>query len=99
MIIWLTCAVPGSTQGDDIAGVVHSVGTNVTNFKPGDRVAAFHEMITPNGAFGEYGVAPENTTMHLPPDVSFEEAATIPLAAMTAALGLYQRLKLPLPCE
>ena len=60
-------------------------------------MAAFHEMLTPNGAFGEYGVAPENTTIHLPNNVSFEEGATIPLAAMTAALGLYQRLKLPLP--
>jgi NADPH:quinone reductase-like Zn-dependent oxidoreductase len=54
-------------------------------------------MLTPNGAFGEYGVAPENTTIHLPASVTFEEAATIPLAAMTAALGLYQRLGLPLP--
>jgi NADPH:quinone reductase-like Zn-dependent oxidoreductase len=60
-------------------------------------VAAFHEMLTPNGAFGEYGVAPENTTFHIPSKLSFEEAATVPLAAMTAALGMYQRLKLPLP--
>lgn len=91
------CIAPGTTQGDDIAGIVHSVGTNVTNFRPGDRVAAFHEMMTPNGAFGEYGVAPEHTTFHLPASVAFEEAATIPLAAMTAALGLYQRLGLPVP--
>ncbi|KIV99961.1 uncharacterized protein PV09_08474 [Verruconis gallopava] len=88
---------PGTTQGDDIAGIVHSVGADVTNFKPGDRVAAFHEMLTPYGAFGEYGVAPEATTFHLPAGVSFEEGATIPLAGMTAALGLYQRLGLPVP--
>lgn len=54
-------------------------------------------MLTPNGAFGEYGVAPENTTFRLPAEVSFEEGATIPLAAMTAAVGMYQRLGLPLP--
>jgi threonine dehydrogenase-like Zn-dependent dehydrogenase len=54
-------------------------------------------MLTPYGAFGEYGVAPEATTIHIPPNVSFEEAATIPLAGMTAALGMYQRLGLPLP--
>lgn len=60
-------------------------------------MAAFHEMLQPNGCFGEFGVAPEHTTFHLPPNVSFEEAATIPLAGMTAALGMYQRLKLPLP--
>jgi NADPH2:quinone reductase len=54
-------------------------------------------MLTPHGAFAEYAVAPENTTFHIPPTVSFEEAATIPLAGMTAALGMYQRLGLPLP--
>jgi NADPH2:quinone reductase len=89
--------VPGINQGDDIAGIVHSVGSNVTNFRPGDRVASFHEMLTPHGAFAEYAVGLEATTFHVPPSVSFEEAATIPLAGMTAALGLYQRLGLPLP--
>lgn len=54
-------------------------------------------MLTPHGAFGEYAVAPETTTFHIPADVSFEEAVTIPLAGMTAALGMYQRLGLPLP--
>lgn len=89
--------MPGINQGDDIAGIVHSVGKNVKSFRPGDRVAAFHEMLTPHGSFGEYSVAPETTTFHIPNSVSFEEAATIPLAGMTAALGLYQRLGLPLP--
>jgi NADPH2:quinone reductase len=89
--------VPGINQGDDIAGIVHSVGTNVTNFKPGDRVASFHEMLTPHGSFAEYSVGLAATTFHIPKTVSFEEAATIPLAGMTAALGLYQRLGLPLP--
>ena len=89
--------VPGINQGDDIAGIVHSVGANVTNFRPGDRVASFHEMLTPHGSFAEYSVGLEATTFHIPMTVSFEEAATIPLAGMTAALGLYQRLGLPLP--
>lgn len=35
-------------QGDDIAGFVHAVGDEVTEFKVGDRVGAFHEMITPS---------------------------------------------------
>lgn len=34
-----------SNTGDDIAGVVHKVGANVSEFKPGDRVFAFHEMV------------------------------------------------------
>lgn len=89
--------VPGINQGDDIAGIVHSVGSDVTNFRPGDRVASFHEMLTPHGSFAEYAVGLEATTFHIPANVSFEEAATIPLAGMTAALGLYQRLGLPVP--
>lgn len=54
-------------------------------------------MLTPYGAFAEYAVGIEATTFHIPPTVSFEEAATIPLAGRTAALGLYLRLGLPLP--
>lgn len=84
-------------QGDDAAGVVHAIGDNVVNFKVGDRVATFHEMLTPHGAFAEYCVGLEATTIHIPPSISFEEAATIPLASMTAALGMYQRLGLPVP--
>lgn len=86
-------------QGDDIAGVVEKVGANVFEFKPGDRVAAFHEMMTPHGSYAEYAVAWEHTTFHIPAGTSFEEAATLPLAAMTAALGLYQRLALPQPWD
>ncbi|KAI9793325.1 MAG: hypothetical protein M1833_000770 [Piccolia ochrophora] len=84
-------------SGDDIAGIVHEVGEDVTEFKPGDRVAAFHEMGTPHGSFAEYAVSWDYTTFHIPRDISFEEAATIPLAAMTSAVGLYQRLGLPEP--
>ncbi|KAI5918648.1 GroES-like protein [Camillea tinctor] len=84
-------------QGDDIAGIVHEVGDNVTEFKPGDRVAAFHEMMSPHGSYGEYAVAWQHTTFHIPKKTSFEEAAAIPLAAMTSAVGLYLRLGLPEP--
>ncbi|KAK4235954.1 chaperonin 10-like protein [Achaetomium macrosporum] len=88
----------GSTnQGDDIAGIVEKVGANVFEFKPGDRVAAFHEMRTPGGSYAEYAIARQHTTFHIPKHTSFEEAATIPLAAMTAAVGLHLRLGLPQP--
>ncbi|KAG8525576.1 putative secondary metabolism biosynthetic enzyme [Bacidia gigantensis] len=83
--------------GDDIAGVVHTVGSDVTEFKTGDRVAAFHQMQAPHGSFAEYALSFAHTTFHLPKKTSFEEAATIPLAAMTSAFGLYQGLDLPLP--
>ncbi|KAF4978862.1 hypothetical protein FZEAL_4822 [Fusarium zealandicum] len=86
-----------SNQGDDIAGIVHQVGANVTEFKTGDRVAAFHQMLTPHGSYAEYALAWQHTTFHIPAHTSFEEAAAIPLAAMTAAIGLYLRLGLPEP--
>jgi NADPH:quinone reductase-like Zn-dependent oxidoreductase len=83
--------------GDDIAGYVHSVGPNVYEFQPGDRVASFHEMMTPGGSFAEYAVGWAHTTFHIPQSISFEQAATLPLAAMTAAIGLHQRMGLPDP--
>ncbi|KAH3943613.1 hypothetical protein HBI56_012120 [Parastagonospora nodorum] len=86
-----------ANSGDDIAGYVHAVGSNVWEFKPGDRVASFHEMMTPGGSFAEYAVGWSWTTFHIPTTTSFEEAATLPLAAMTAAIGLHQRLGLPTP--
>lgn len=87
----------GTNTGDDIAGIVHSVGDDVTEFKPGDRVAAFHELMKPGGSFAEYAVAWEHTTFHLPANTSFEHGATIPLAAMTAVVALFCRLGLPEP--
>jgi NADPH:quinone reductase-like Zn-dependent oxidoreductase len=61
-----------ANSGDDIAGIVHSVGTNVWEFKEGDRVASFHEMMTPGGSFAEYAVGWQHTTFHLPKSLSFE---------------------------
>jgi threonine dehydrogenase-like Zn-dependent dehydrogenase len=84
-------------QGDDMAGTVHQVGANVTEFRPGDRVFALHQIQAPHGAYAEYAVASAATTAHLARKTSFEEAATIPLAATTAALALYRELGLPPP--
>lgn len=95
---WVPKAGP-INQGDDISGTVHAIGSNVTEFKIGDRVAAFHEMMSPHGSYAEYAVSWSHTTFHLPKNISFEEGASIPLAAMTAALGLYQRLGLPEPWQ
>ena len=61
-----------ANQGDDIAGVVHSVGSDVVEFKPGDRVAAFHEMMKPGGSYAEYAVSSEHATFHIPKKTSFE---------------------------
>jgi NADPH:quinone reductase len=95
----MSTAPPPMNQGDDIAGIISEVGSDVTEYKSGDRVGAFHRMLTPGGSYAEYAVAPATTTFHLPKNISFEEAATLPLSGMTACLALYQHLKLPLPWD
>ena len=67
-------------QGDDVGGIVEAVGAKVKDFRKGDRVAGFHEMDTPRGTYAEYTVCPAHTVFHIPSSMSFEEAATIPLA-------------------
>ena len=83
--------------GDDLAGIIESVGSRVYEFKPGDRVAAFHRLGEPHGGYAPFAIAPASTTFHLPPNISFESGAGIPLATMTAALSLYQSLGFSLP--
>jgi len=62
-------------SGDDIAGTVYAIGENVKStgeFHAGDRVAAFHPMMSPHGAYAEYAVAPQNTVFKIPERTSFE---------------------------
>ncbi|CAG9981337.1 unnamed protein product [Clonostachys byssicola] len=92
-----TLYLPAANSGDDIAGVVEAIGGGVFEFKPGDHVAAFHQMYEPHGSFAEYAIAPAYTTFHKPTNISFEEATTIPLAFLTAAVALYHDLQLPYP--
>lgn len=87
----------GTNTGDDIAGYVHEIGENVSEFKVGDRVAAFHDFMTPHGSFAEYAIGKVHATFHIPAHISFEEASTVPLAALTASLALFARLGLPEP--
>jgi NADPH:quinone reductase-like Zn-dependent oxidoreductase len=86
-------------QGDDCAGTVAAVGKAVRGLQIGDRVAGFHCMDTPHGTYAEYAICPEHTVFTIPPDVTYEEATTIPLAAFTAAVGLYRNLGLPAPWD
>ena len=54
-------------------------------------------MMAPGGSYAEYGLSWAHSTIHLPNKTSFEEGAAIPLAALTAGLGLFARLRLPQP--
>jgi NADPH:quinone reductase-like Zn-dependent oxidoreductase len=73
--------------GCDFSGVVEKTGSAVTLFKPGDEVYGFkHGKVaqTYRGTYAEFAVAPENTLAHKPARLSHEEAAAVPLAALTA---------------
>ena len=73
-----------ASMGRDFAGVVEAVGKKVTRFKTGDRVFG-----GANGAFAEYLVRAETGSIALmPANVSFEEAAAVPVAAITALQSL-----------
>jgi NADPH:quinone reductase-like Zn-dependent oxidoreductase len=73
--------------GADIAGIIETAGKNITQFKPGDEVmgdlASFGF-----GGLAEYVTAPEKALVAKPSQVSFEEAAAMPLAGMTALQAL-----------
>ena len=73
--------------GSDIAGRVEAVGRNVRQFKPGDEV--FGDISAGGwGGFAEYVCAHEDALVLKPAKLSFEEAAAIPMAAVTALQGL-----------
>jgi NADPH:quinone reductase-like Zn-dependent oxidoreductase len=69
--------------GADVAGIVESAGPGVTRFKPGDAVFG-----TCKGSFAEYACAPEKNIAQKPENLTFEQAASIPIAGITALQGL-----------
>ncbi len=69
--------------GVDVAGQVEAVGRNVTQFKPGDAVFG-----SCRGAFAEYVCTSEPKLAMKPDNVTFEQAASVPVAALTALQGL-----------
>jgi NADPH:quinone reductase-like Zn-dependent oxidoreductase len=76
--------------GEDVAGVVEAVGASVTSFRVGDRV--FADLFAfGQGAFAEYVAAPDRAFASMPPEMSFEEAATLPHSAVLAMQALRLR--------
>jgi NADPH:quinone reductase-like Zn-dependent oxidoreductase len=73
--------------GVDLAGQVEMIGGGVTRFKPGDEVYA-NLLNHGYGAFAEYASVPVNGLALKPANLSFEEAAAVPMAAPTAHQGL-----------
>ncbi|MEM6431791.1 MAG: NAD(P)-dependent alcohol dehydrogenase [Deinococcota bacterium] len=77
------------TLGADIAGVVEAVGSEVSQFKVGDGVFGDINF----GGFAEYACSPEANITHKPNNISFEEAAAVPIAGLTALQGLRDHAK------
>jgi NADPH:quinone reductase-like Zn-dependent oxidoreductase len=74
--------------GADLAGRVEAIGCNVKQFKPGDEVFGFLPSTTGRGTFAEFVCAKENLITLKPANLTFEQAAAVPVAAMTALQGL-----------
>jgi NADPH:quinone reductase-like Zn-dependent oxidoreductase len=75
--------------GVDVAGRVETVGNRVTRFKPGDEIFG-----TGRGAFAEYACVAESALATKPENVTFEQAASVPIAGLTALQGLRDKCHL-----
>src|SRR5450756_2863794 len=70
-------------RGTDVAGQVEAVGTSVTRFGPGDEVFGWCV-----GAYAEYASVSEAALAHKPANLTFEEAASVPMAGLVALQAL-----------
>jgi len=87
----LGAASPGdlpAVLGSEVSGVVREVGKDVEGFAVNDEV--FGSVAPGSGGYTEYTVLPANAAAHKPPQVSFNDAATLPVAAATAYDGVTQ---------
>jgi len=81
--------------GWDAAGTVSEVGSKVTKFKVGDRVYSYTRKPTVHwGTYAEFVTVTESAVSLMPKNVSFEEAATIPLTGLTAWQALFETANL-----
>jgi len=94
--LWLLRPMSGMRKpkdtrlGVDYAGTVEAVGKNVTNFKPGDEVFGGK-----NGAIAEYVcVLADRSVVLKPANMTFDQAAAVPVAAITALQGLRDKGKI-----
>jgi NADPH:quinone reductase-like Zn-dependent oxidoreductase len=79
--------------GSDFAGAVQEVGENVTEFQIGDEV--YGDLSSSGwGAFAEYAAVPVNAMTHKPSNLSFAEAAAVPMAGITALQAIRNQAKI-----
>ncbi|MHC6204123.1 NAD(P)-dependent alcohol dehydrogenase [Breznakiellaceae bacterium SP9] len=74
--------------GTDIAGIVEAVGKSIKNFSIGDKVYGCMADSSGDGGFAEYKCAKESVLAPVPSGITLEQAASVPMAAVTALQGL-----------
>jgi len=84
--------------GWDAAGVVEAIGADVTGFKVGDQVFYAGDITRP-GSNSEFQLVDERIVGHAPASLSVEQAAALPLTAITAWEALFERLRVPRKAE
>jgi len=82
--------------GCDVAGVVEEIGSEVTDFKVGDEVFGL-SSIGVSGAFQEFTLLESDLAAKKPTNISFEQAATLPVGALTACLQVFHYFGFPTP--
>ena len=87
----LSFLLPHRVPGRDVAGVVVELGDEVRGFEVGGRVFAMLDGAS-GGGYAEYAVAGEGAVAPMPENLSFEEAAGVPLAALTAVQAIRDAL-------
>lgn len=94
-------SAPGALLGYDYSGIVEETGKGVTRFAKGDRICGLvhggNALQLEDGAFAEYIVVKDHVQIHIPENLSFQQAATIGVGIVTVGLSLYHNLKLNLP--
>ncbi|KAL5486253.1 hypothetical protein ACEPAI_7299 [Sanghuangporus weigelae] len=81
--------------GYDSAGTVEEIGEGVEGFAKGDRVLHEGDFKNDYGVFQQYTLVPAEITAKIPPNITFDEAATVSLCLVTAAAGLYGHVYYP----
>jgi NADPH:quinone reductase-like Zn-dependent oxidoreductase len=79
----LDCRLKSRRPGVDVAGEIAAAGRRITRFKPGDAVFG-----TSRDAFAEYACASEDALVLKPDNLTYEQAASLPIAGLTALQGL-----------
>ena len=76
------------TPGNELAGAIEAVGKNITRFKTGDKVFGIIWEVSNGGANAEYKCMPENSVTPMSINMTYEEAAAVPIGGLTALVLL-----------